>query len=153
MSKVRITDVIKKEEALSWQPGNNILLAAPMGAGKSYFCKNVLYDIAKEVNGKILMLIHRSNCVEQFKYEIETDGKADVINVITYQSLEYSKLHNSNRYDLSEYQFIVCDEFHYFFNDSSFNNKTAISFNMIMSNTESVHVFMSATGDHIIMVS
>lgn len=148
MSKVRITDVIKKEEALSWQPGNNILLAAPMGAGKSYFCKNVLYDIAKEVNGKILMLIHRSNCVEQFKYEIETDGKADVINVITYQSLEYSKLHNSNRYDLSEYQFIVCDEFHYFFNDSSFNNKTAISFNMIMSNTESVHVFMSATGDH-----
>lgn len=144
----RVTDLIKKEDAERWKPGDNILIASPMGAGKSYFCKNVLYDIAKSENEKILMLIHRSNCVEQFQYEIEADGKADVIEVITYQSLEYSVLHNTNKFDLSKYKFVVCDEFHYFFNDSSFNNKTAISFNMIMSNKESVHVFMSATGDH-----
>lgn len=85
-----------------------------MGAGKSYFCKNILYEVAKSEQGKILMMIHRSNCVDQFRYEIETDGKADVIEVITYQSLEYSKLHNTNKYDLSQYMFIVCDEFHYF---------------------------------------
>lgn len=35
----------------------------------------------------------------------------------------------------------------YFFNDSSFNNKTAVSFKMIMSSNEAIHVFMSATGD------
>ncbi|MDE6435846.1 MAG: DEAD/DEAH box helicase family protein [Lachnospiraceae bacterium] len=148
MKKVRVTDLIKKEDVEKWKPRDNILIASPMGAGKSYFCKNTLYDIAKSVKGKILMLIHRSNCVEQFQYEIEADGKSDVIEVITYQSLEYSVLHNTNKFDLSQYKFVVCDEFHYFFNDSSFNNKTAISFNMIMSNTESVHVFMSATGDH-----
>lgn len=146
--KVRVTDIIKVEDIEKWKPNNNILIASPMGAGKSYFCKNTLYDIAKSVNGKILMLIHRSNCVEQFKYEIEADGKSDVIEVITYQSLEYSKLHNTHKYDLSKYKYVVCDEFHYFFNDSSFNNKTAISFNMIMSNTDSIHVFMSATGEH-----
>lgn len=148
MKKIRVTDLIKKEDVEKWKPRDNILIASPMGAGKSYFCKNTLYDMAKSVNGKILMLIHRSNCVEQFQYEIEADGKADVIEVITYQSLEYSVLHNTNKFDLSKYMFVVCDEFHYFFNDSSFNNKTAISFNMIMSNAESVHVFMSATGDH-----
>lgn len=148
MKKIRVTDLIKKEDAEKWKPRDNILIVSPMGAGKSYFCKNTLYDIAKSINGKILMLIHRSNCVEQFQYEIEADGKADVIEVVTYQSLEYSVLHNTNKFDLSKYKFVVCDEFHYFFNDSSFNNKTAISFNMIMSNTESVHVFMSATGDH-----
>ena len=148
MGKVRLTDVVKREDILRWKPGDNVLLAAPMGAGKSYLCKNVLYDIAKSVNGKILMLIHRSNCVEQFKYEIEADGKSDVIHVITYQSLEYSKLHNTNKISLSDYMFVVSDEFHYFFNDSSFNNKTAISFNMIMGNTSAIHVFMSATGDH-----
>lgn len=146
--RVRITDVIKKEDVDKWQPGNNVLLSAPMGAGKSYFCKNTLYELAKEANGKILMLIHRSNCVEQFQYEIETDGKSHVIDVITYQSLEYSKLHNTNKIKLSDYKFIVCDEFHYFFNDSSFNNKTAISFNMIMDNQSAIHVFMSATGEH-----
>jgi len=148
LKKVRVTDVIKPDDVLRWQPNNNVLISSPMGAGKSFFCKNTLYDIAKKTSGKILMLIHRSNCVEQFKYEIEMDGKADVIEVITYQSLEYSKLHNTNKYDLSQYKFVVCDEFHYFFNDSSFNNKTAVSFKMIMNNKDSIHVFMSATGEH-----
>jgi hypothetical protein len=133
----RISDIIKKEDIELWKPQDNILISAPMGAGKSYFCKNVLYDFLKSCGGRILMLIHRSNCVEQFKYEIEKDGKADIIEVITYQSLEYCKLHNIKKYDLSEYKFVVCDEFHYFFNDSSFNN-----------NKESIHVFMSATGEH-----
>ena len=147
--KKRITDVISKEEARTWTAGSNVLISAPMGAGKSYFCKNTLYDLAKEVDGKILMLIHRSNCVEQFKYEIEADGKADVIDVITYQSLEYGKLHNtSKQIDLSKYKYVVSDEFHYFFNDSSFNNKTAVSFQMIMNSDSSIHVFMSATGEH-----
>lgn len=110
----RVTGLIKKEDAEKWKPRDNVLIASPMGAGKSYFCKNTLYGIAKSVNGKILMLIHRSNCVEQFQYEIEADGKADVIEVITYQSLEYSVLHNTNKFDLSKYKFVVCDEFHYF---------------------------------------
>ena len=85
MKRTRITDVITKEDAKKWRVGNNILLSAPMGAGKSYFCKNTLYELAKEINGKILMLIHRTNCVDQFKYEIEADGKSDVVDVITYQ--------------------------------------------------------------------
>lgn len=146
--RTRVTDVITKEEAASWKPGSNVLISSPMGSGKSFFCKNMLYSIAKDVGGAVLMLIHRTNCVDQFKYEIETDGKADVIDVITYQSLEYGKLHNtSKQFDLEKYKFVVCDEFHYFFNDSSFNNKTSVSFKMIMNNTASVHVFMSATGE------
>lgn len=147
--KKRISDIITKEEVSKWEIGSNILVSAPMGAGKSYFCKNTLYELAKEVNGKILMLIHRSNCVEQFKYEIERDGKADVIDVRTYQSLEYGSLHNTkNQINLSDYKYIVSDEFHYFFNDSSLNNKTAISFQMIMNSTDTIHIFMSATGEH-----
>lgn len=67
MKRVRVTDVVKKEDILKWKPKNNVLIASPMGSGKSHFCKNTLYDIAKSVKGKILMLIHRSNCVEQFK--------------------------------------------------------------------------------------
>lgn len=88
MGTVGVTDVIKKEDALKWKPCDNVLIASPMGSGKSYFCKNILYGVAKSENKKILMLIHRSNCVEQFKYEIEADGKSDVIEVATYQSLK-----------------------------------------------------------------
>ena len=151
MIKKRVTDVINIEEIKKWKVGNIILISAPMGAGKSYLCKNLLYQLAKETGCKILMLIHRSNCVDQFKYEIEADGKSDIIDVYTYQSLEYGKLHNTaNQIDLSKYKYIVSDEFHYFFNDSSFNNKTSVSLNMIMNNKSAVHIFMSATGEHMV---
>lgn len=102
--KIRVTDIIKEEDVISWEPGSNILISAGTGVGKSYFCKNTLYRLAKDSGGKILMLIHRSNCVEQFKCEIENDGKSDVITVITYQSLEYSKLNNTNKINLSDYK-------------------------------------------------
>lgn len=147
MTKKYITDILNSHDIQKWKPGDNILISAPMGAGKSYFCKNVLYAIARTKKCKILMLIHRVNCVDQFKYELEADGKSDVIDVTTYQSLEYSRLHGADRITLSDYAYIVCDEFHYFFNDSSFNNKTAVSFNMIMEDTDAVHIFMSATGE------
>ena len=43
--KKRISDIITKEEVSKWEIGSNILVSAPMGAGKSYFCKNTLYLI------------------------------------------------------------------------------------------------------------
>ena len=46
----KITDIIPAEEIAKWKPGDNILISAPMGAGKSYFCKNTLYEVAKEAD-------------------------------------------------------------------------------------------------------
>jgi len=147
--KARISNVITESIIKSWKPKENVLISAPMGSGKSYFCKNPLYKTAKDNNEKILMLIHRSNCVDQFAYEIVTAGKDDVITIMTYQAIEYAKLHNTlDKINLSQYRYIVCDEFHYFFNDSSFNNKTSISFELIMNNSTATHIFMSATGNN-----
>lgn len=47
----RISDIITEEEIMKWQPGDNILISAPMGSGKSYFCKNILYEVAKGLVG------------------------------------------------------------------------------------------------------
>lgn len=147
--KARISNIITESVIKSWKPGDNVLVSAPMGSGKSYFCKNTLYNVAKNNNDKILMLIHRSNCVDQFSYEITESKKDDVITIMTYQSIEYAKLHNTlDKINLSQYRYIVCDEFHYFFNDSSFNNKTSISFELIINNTTATHIFMSATGNN-----
>ena len=147
--KARISNIITESVIKSWKPGDNVLVSAPMGSGKSYFCKNTLYNVAKNNTDKILMLIHRSNCVDQFSYEITESKKDDVITIMTYQSIEYAKLHNTlDKINLSQYRYIVCDEFHYFFNDSSFNNKTSISFELIINNTTATHIFMSATGNN-----
>lgn len=144
---MRVSDIITKEEIGRWEPGDNIGISSGLGSGKSYMCKNTLYEVAKENNEKILMLIHRTNCVQQFIAEIEASGKNDVMEIITYQKLENDIMRKHGRYDLKQYKYIVNDEFHYFFNDSAFNNKTAISFEAIMNQESAVRIFMSATGE------
>lgn len=85
---LRVSNVVTTDEIKKWRPGDIITIQAPTGAGKSYFIKNILYAIAKKDNKKILMLIHRLNCIEQFQYEIEEDNKTDIIHLKTYQSIE-----------------------------------------------------------------
>ncbi|WP_072913257.1 DNA helicase [Desulforamulus aeronauticus] len=139
----RISHIITANEVLRWSPGDIITITAGTGAGKSYFIKNILYDLCKQNNKKILMLIHRINCVDQFRKEIEKDKKTDTIDIKTYQSLE-----NSAFFDFSEYEYIVNDEFHYFLGDAAFNIKTDISLDMILAQNDKKIIFMSATGDY-----
>lgn len=145
-NKKRVSDIITDKEIDSWHNGDVVTISAGCGAGKSYFIKNILYAKAKEENKKILMLVHRSKCSDQFTIEIETDGKSDIIDVRTYQSIEYSLIHE---YDviLDSYAYIVSDEFHYFIEDSGFNCYTDISFQAIIKCRSAVKIFMSATGE------
>ena len=144
----RISEIISSNDVLSWD-NNIITIEAGTGAGKSYFIKNILYDLCKQNNNKkILMLVHRVNCKEQFQKEIERDSKTDTIRIMTYQKIE-SMVHNyKTQFDFSEYDYIVCDEFHYFLSDASFNITTDISLNEILSQNNTTRIFMSATGDH-----
>lgn len=143
----RVSEIIKIEEVRKWKSEHTITITAGTGAGKSYFIKNILYAFAEKKHKKILMLIHRSCCVNQFREELIRDKKADIIDVKTYQSLEFHELKQMGN-DLSKYQYIVCDEFHYFMSDASFNKITDISLNLILSQSNAVKIFMSATGDY-----
>lgn len=148
MQRERVSGVVTIEEIKKWTTGDTITITAGTGAGKSYFIKNVLYAFAKNNNKKILMLIHRTNCVNQFLEEIKRDKKTDVIDIKTYQKLEWNNL-NKIKDDLSKYQYIVCDEFHYFISDAAYNKNTDISLNLILSQQNSIKIFMSATGDYV----
>lgn len=144
--KLRVSDVVTIEQIKSWDLGDIITIKAGTGVGKSWLIKNRLYDIAKSENKKILMLIHRSNCTEQFIDELVRDNKVDIIDIKTYQKLEFKEL-KSYFNDLSEYKYIVCDEFHYFMSDASFSKTTDMSFDLILSQSSAIKIFMSATGD------
>lgn len=138
----RVSEIITTNEIKKWKDNDIITITAGTGVGKSYFIKNILYAFAKVENKKILMLIHRINCVNQFIDEIKKDNKNDIIDIITYQTLE-----TYNSYDLEKYKYIVCDEFHYFMGDAGFNKNTDISLNKILYKCGAVKIFMSATGD------
>lgn len=148
-TKKRVSDVITDKDISKWRNGDIVAISAGCGAGKSYFIKNVLYKRAKAEKKKILMLIHRKRCVEQFQMEIKTDNKTDTIDVQTYQSIEFAML-NNKPLDFSQYAYIVSDEFHYFIEDSSFNSYTDLSFDSIIRYNHAVKIFMSATGDTMI---
>lgn len=139
---MKISQLISKGEIKKWKNGNVITITAGTGKGKSYFIKNNLYYYAKEKDEKILMLIHRVNCVEQFKREIKKDKKDDIIDIITYQTLE------NKDFNLNKYTYIICDEFHYFMSDAAFNKITDISFDKIIKSKNNIKIFMSATGNH-----
>lgn len=135
-----ISDLITREEIKNWKSGEVITISAQMGKGKSYFIKNRLYEMAKEKKEEILFLVHRQRCQQQFILELEKDNKLDIIDVVTYQTLE-----NKKDFDLSKYKYIVCDEFHYFTSDSNFNYKTDISLEKILAQNNKIRIFMSAT--------
>lgn len=138
-----VTEKIPKTEIPTWDPSIPVIISAPTGSGKSHFIKNSLYDYAASHHQRILMLIHRANCVEQFQAELEAAYKTEVITVRTYQTIEAAALQGVD-YNLSYYDYIVADEFHYFIADAGFNNTTDISFKKILD-SNSIKIFMSAT--------
>lgn len=146
MIKKRVTEIITTDEIKKWRRGDIITISAGTGAGKSYFIKNILYAFALSKHKKILFLIHRTDCKNQFYKELEEDNKLDTIDIKTYQSIEYA-ITNNKRIDFSEYRYIVCDEMHYFFGDSAFNKTTDMSLNTILRQDNAIRIFMSATGN------
>lgn len=142
---MKVSHKITTDEIKNWGKGDTITITAGTGAGKSYFIKNELYDYAKKNNKKILMLIHRINCINQFQIEIEEDDKTDIIEIKTYQSIE-SQLRKGLNFNFNKYDYIICDEFHYFMSDARFNRFTDMSLNIILGQTNKTRIFMSATG-------
>lgn len=146
-----VSDTVTEEEINGWDVGDVIYIDAPTGSGKSHFIKYDLYEKAKSEGKKILMLIHRINCVYQFKKELDLVGRLDesVIKIKTYQSIE-SKIRRGEIIDLSEYMYIILDEVNYFSGvDSSYNFYTDTSLGILLEHDNSIRILMSATGDNI----
>ena len=130
-------------------------ITAPTGSGKSTFVLNDLAKIAKERQKSILFLSSRSAQIIQQKRD-----KADVSNVSlpsmdqlsntdiidnifisTYNGwFSFKKDHCT---ELSNVEFVIFDEAHYFLNDSSFNPFTFyILSNIIESFLSSVRIYL-----------
>jgi guanylate kinase len=144
---LRVSEKVTIDHINSWNPGDIITIKAGTGVGKSYFIKNNLYAIVRKQSTKILFLLHRTNCVNQFRSEILADKKENTIHIVTYQHIE-TLLKKGKSFDYSPYQYIVCDEFHYFMSDAAFNKTTDISLNSILEQTQCIRLFMSATGNY-----
>lgn len=115
MNKKYVSDFITTDIIKTWTSGDIVTITADTGSGKSYFIMNTLGSLAKNNNQHILLLVHRDNCKNQFKLDIEKlkiGGTIDdnTIDLVTYQSLA-AKSTNKEKFDFSfkGYDYIVCD--------------------------------------------
>nr|WP_302597964.1 DEAD/DEAH box helicase family protein [uncultured Cellulosilyticum sp.] len=140
----RVSDIIQAQDIEQWKQGDKILIRAGTGRGKTYFVKNVLSTYADCNNKKILFLSNRKSLQEQTRSEVLHSNNQWVIECSTYQKFEQDILKDS--VDLTQFKYIVCDEAHYFFMDSTFNHMTNLSANYIKDCTDDkVVILMTAT--------
>lgn len=111
-------------------------------SGKTTMISQQLIPFAERTERSILFLFPRSAIGNQL--EVKTEFKSHSIDFFTYQALE-EKLNNG--LIMNHYDFIVCDEAHYFVEDADFNENTEVSFDYINQAKNSVVILLSGTPD------
>lgn len=161
-----VTDVIG-EEYKKWNKGDIIKIKTQTGSGKSYFIKNTLIPYIDELNDlkifndfKVLILTNRialsrqtkNDLLKKYNMQIPSNLKdldkikqIKNITLMNYQSLNECIMNESN-FNVNYYDYIICDEIQYIFEDS-FTGNTELALNELIykSNKESIKIFMSAT--------
>lgn len=139
MKRQFITEIIK-EEYKKWIKGNIILIEAGTGCGKTYFIKNELDTYCISTGQNILFLTNRNTLKKQVKNDI---GNNTNITVKNYQEIEQFMLNGT--LNLDNFDYVVCDEAHYFFTDASFSNKTDLFLTKLLKDKRLCKIFMTAT--------
>lgn len=148
-----------------WEIGQDILISAPTGSGKSSFIFSVLLKWAINKGWKILYLVNRkilqSQLMEKLEYEVSdalynlgiVQNPSDFLKIKTYQSVEKSILEGGLEkiyYEMRGMDIVVYDECHYFYTDALFNTNTEISYDFLRKTFDSkLQIFMTATMDKI----
>ena len=141
--KQTVSDIIKEQDIREWKQGDKILIKAGTGRGKTHFVKTVLPRYA-DTNNRILFLSNRKSLNQQTQNEVMQMGGQWLIECMTYQKLEQQIL--DEKESLMEFKYIVCDEAHYFFMDSTFNHMTNVSADYIKDCTQDkIVIMMTAT--------
>ena len=160
-----ISDVIKTDYE-NWSQNQVVFISAPTGSGKTTFVLKNLIEYAVTKQQKILYLVNRSILKEHIQKKINldvmrklrskklidlNDSVNNIIEVELYQTIEL-KYKDNPQYlngENSKFDYIIADECHYFFADSTFNTYTQLSYEWIINQKNSILIFMSATIDRI----
>ena len=110
--------------------------------GKTTLITNVLQPYLKRTGKKALYLTSRRAILDQLKDKVDNS----VMTCWAYQKIE--EYVETGRPFVTTYDFIVCDEAHYFVEDSELTTKTDLSFNFINS-SNAVIILMSGTHEYI----
>lgn len=152
-----------------WKKGDIVRIQAQTGTGKTYFIKSVLIPHMESWE-HMLIVANRINLKRQLKKDLikyynekmpetlkELDSLTTIGNVtiLSYQTI--AELKKADKYgltnlNLDNYDYIICDECHFFFSDGAFNNKCYLAWQELIKNRHrnAIKIFISATMDEVV---
>ena len=172
-----VTDAIG-DDYKKWRRGDVVRIESQTGTGKTVLVtgsvdgkikgivdrmedyENLIYICNRlELKRQIKLDLLKKWGIELPKTNEELDEITKIRNVVitSYHAIAFSELGNIySEYcnNMDDYDYIICDECHYFLTDSSFNNKTYLSYNnlILKHHRNAIKIFISATMDEIAKV-
>lgn len=165
-----VSDALK-DEILHWDDPIPIAIFSDTGTGKNTFIEEVIIPHATRYGKTILLLSNRVALGRQTKRRLaRLYGEEYILDDYTDQGLDhFTEIHNltmvsyqqfaywcnCNVYKMVElienrFDYVICDEAHFFMSDSPFNPFTDLILNHIISHfAYLVCIFMTATPDEI----
>ena len=151
----RVKDIISLATVKTWESNVIHLIDAGTGSGKTTFIKDVLIDYCRGKNKSLLFLVNRTALRDQTYKDIKKQKQQNqqqkqerIITLASYQALTkklmWNKKYPNETKLIMQYDYIVCDETHYFFSDALFNNQTDLTLDWLMNNN-SIKILMTAT--------
>lgn len=151
-NRTYVSDVITPDIVGKLEKGKNYIIGSEMNSGKNVWMRNILLPYADENNERTLILSHRTQTLkqqaiylEEYKWEQLKKFRGGMFDIKSYQA--FQKMIKRNDPIIHSYDYIVCDEAHYFVSDSSFNTRTELAFDFLNENTEAIKIFMTATSE------
>ena len=153
----------------NWKKGDIVTIQAQTGTGKTYFVKNVLVPYMDKYE-HMLIVSNRVNLKRQIKIDLlnklekeipkdleELDNIKTIngITILSYHQVAYLRNRQDNGLDmlnLNYYDYIVCDECHWFLSDASFSNLTEQAWKELIRtrHENAITIYISATMEDII---
>lgn len=143
-NKLYATDVIG-EDYKKWCR-EIILLGFGTGRGKTTFSLNTYCHYLISQGKTVLYLCNRSKLKEQIEEKVNNSDLKGNVEILTYQKLQ--ELLKSGD-TIPTFDVYICDEAHFFLADSEFNLYTDVSYEYLISQRDSVVIFMTATYQNI----
>lgn len=143
LKQMKVSDLIGENDISSWVANKPVIISAGTGTGKNYFVETKLYNYITKIGKRLLVLVNRSATKESI---IERTYR--LIDVFCYQSIEVMTEQQAYEF-LLQYDYIVCDEAHYFCNDALFNKTIDKTVEEIFAANHAVRIFMTGTIDEI----
>lgn len=136
---------------MTWKEGSSIFISSPTGSGKTTFILEKLLPYLVGEDKKMLYLVNRTILKDQIEKKVlSLDMWCQMaIKIELYQTIE-NKYFTESIKEYCQYDYVVCDEAHYFLSDSNYNTRTILSFRFVKENFwKKVRIFISATIEQI----